>query len=175
MNILVGPIARAFPFTCSRVCLFRREIHPTLSQVATIFPSSEVNIGRIGIILGQYLLIEKCYCNANDVRKSNVTDSSPDLIVSRLNVKMCYEISPGKIRRLLCWPLCERRAKEGVRIMRGVRRRQRTKIRSRGLRVQGTGSWHGLSFRSKGKGTAAIHYGRLMTPREIYRLTASSN
>lgn len=39
--------------------------------------------------------------------------------------------------------------------------------------VLGTGS---LSFRGgKGKGTAAIHYGRRMTPREIYRLTASSN
>lgn len=37
------------------------------------------------------------------------------------------------------------------------------------------GSWHSLSFRGKGKGTAAIHYGRRMTPREIYRLTASSN
>lgn len=37
------------------------------------------------------------------------------------------------------------------------------------------GSWHSLSFRGKGKGTAAIHYRRRMTPREIYRLTASSN
>lgn len=55
-----------------------------------------------------------------------------------------------------------------------ARENQDQQRRAAGLRagqVLGTASLFG----SKGKGTAAIHYGRLMTPREIYRLTASSN
>lgn len=61
----------------------------------------------------------------------------------------------------------------------GIKKRDRGRIRigNGGGLGKGVGRFlaQALLSGSKGKGTAAIHYGRRMTPREIYRLTASSN
>lgn len=54
-------------------------------------------------------------------------------------------------------------------------RRKKDRKRRRVVGREGRFLAQALLWGGKGKGTAAIHYGRRMTPREIYRLTASSN
>lgn len=101
------------------------------------------------------------FYNTSNIYEVNIVRNTLNLTTSRLNVNTSR----------MCRARDERENNARGKKETGGRKSE-SETEGGGYRA---GSWHGLPFQGKGKGTAAIHYGRLMTPREIYRLTASSN